>query len=76
MSEHIQARYSDGVGDRLSAVVRVDMVQNAASPALQGVYMQSKNGDTTQFDYWAALRDGAFDIQSLAASANFAWMLA
>jgi hypothetical protein len=52
------ARYSDGVGDRLSAVVRVDMVQNAASPSLQGVYMQSKNGDTTQFDYWAALRDG------------------
>ena len=61
----IQARYSDGVGDRVSAVVRVDLVQNTLSPSSQGVYMQAKNGDTTQFDYWAALRDGAFDLRSL-----------
>lgn len=52
------ARYSDGADDRISAVVRVDMVQNTAAPSLQGVYMQTKNGNTTQFDYWAALRDG------------------
>ena len=58
----VQARYSDEVDDAISAVVRIDMESNVANPGVQGVYVMSKNGDTTQFDYWAAMRDGRLNV--------------